>query len=122
LTGDGRDAMVELYETLPAFHRNDHRREGAEVAVTFEVAGEWREATTDATSDVAAVRLHRHEGAVEVRFDRPRIVKLAPTTWNDDFLSRALCRNILIDLLETDGRPASLTGSTSVAYTVKAVP
>jgi hypothetical protein len=39
----------------------------------------------------------------------------------DDHISNALCRNILIDLLETGGKPEALTGEKRLGYTIRAI-
>ena len=62
--------------------------------------GKWAPATDTYTEKVTAARLTRFSGAVVITFDRPRRVKLAPADWVDTYMSRATCRNILIDLLD----------------------
>jgi hypothetical protein len=49
---------------------------------------------------LTAVLLHRFNGAVRIEFDRPRRVKLSPAEWADPYLTRAACRNVMIDLLD----------------------
>jgi len=70
---------------------------------------------------VKAVRIRRFQGAVVVTFDSPRRVKLSPADWADTFLSKASCRNVLIDLLETGDKPSTVKNAKSVAYLVEAV-
>ena len=50
-------------------------------------------------------------------FDRKRRVKLSPQEWNDTYLSKASCRNLMIDLVENDDRPTVLS-SASVRYKI----
>ncbi len=119
LTGDGKDRIAELYETLPVFHRHDHRQAGPETSITFLTGKEWREATAEPLKDVAAIRLQRFEGTVEIRFDRPRTLKLAPEAWKGEFLTRAFCRTILVDVLGSDGKPGVVDGEKSVTYTIR---
>jgi len=121
LNGDGKDTVAELYETLPVFHRNDHRHEGTETVIEFLVGTTWQTATVEPVKNAAAIRLKRFTGTVEIRFDKTRTVKLAPSAWNDDFLSRALCRAILVDLLETGGKPVAVKGEKTIAYTIRAL-
>ena len=61
-------------------------------------------ATAEFAKDVSAVRLHRFEGSVLWTFERPERVKLAPVVWSDTSLTKATCRNVLIDLM--NGRKA----------------
>lgn len=119
LTGDGKDRIAELYETLPVFHRNDHRHDGPETGITFLTGTDWVDATPEPLKGVAVIRLQRFEGTVEIRFDRPRTVKLAPQAWEGEFLTRALCRTILVDLLENDGKPGTVSGEKNIAYSIK---
>ena len=67
---------------------------------------------------MTAVRLARFGGAVLVEFERPRRVKLGDE-WSDKFLSRVVCRNVLIDLIEQNDKPAVVLEATA-AYTVRA--
>lgn len=47
-------------------------------------------------------------------------MKLAPTEWSDSYQSRATCRNILIDLLESGDQPAKVTEPRKVSYRITA--
>ena len=102
----GQDNFAELVETLPVF-----LREGAEgpknptTTIDFRRGDEaWTTASGEWIDGVTAVRLSRSGGAVLVEFDRPRRVKLSDQ-WSDTYLSRAVCRNVLIDLIENSGEP-----------------
>lgn len=107
--GDGKDTVSELYETIPVYFR-----EGAPLpdatptTIEFLVGDKSTSATAAWTEGVTAVRITRNAGAVEVAFDTPRRVKLSPEDWTDAYMTRAVCRNILIDLLENGDRPKPL--------------
>ena len=78
----------------------------------------WSAAGTEWTERVTAVRLTRFAGAVLVEFSRPRRVKLSPADWQDTYLSRASCRNVLIDLLENNDQPR-VARAASVDYRLR---
>jgi len=127
LTGDGRDRIAELYETLPVFLGERGKGGGAAggpgpapTAIEFLAAGKWVPADAERRGAVQAVRLTRFAGAVEVRFDAPQAVRLAPADWIDTHLSRAACRTVLIDRLG-GGSPAAVAGEQTLAYTVAPV-
>ena len=118
----GADQAAELVETLPVYLRDA----GGQAKVTptvieFQVGGAWAAGTPAYQEKVTAVRLSRFTGTVQLTFDRPRRVKLSPTDWKDTFLSKATCRNVMIDLLESGDQPAALAGERSVAYTIAPV-
>ncbi len=119
LTGDGQDTIAELYETLPVFHRRDHREEQPVAKVTFLVGKDWIDATDQPQNDVAALRIKRFDGTVEVDFDKPRTVKLSPSEWRDSLLSRAAARAVLIDLMGTGGKPGKVEGARTLSYTIR---
>ena len=122
VTGDGKDQVTELYEVFPVFLR-DAERQGKALPTTieFEFGGKWVSATSEYLADVRAVRLTRFEGAVEIRFDRPRRVKLSPADWADAYLSRAICRNVLVDLLENNDQPTTVKEAKKIGYRIEAV-
>lgn len=116
-----QDKVAELYEVLPVFLREAGRQSKVEpTRIEFEVDGKWTPATAEFQDKVTAARLTRFDGQVLTKFARPRRVKLSPEDWQDTYLSRAACRNILIDLLETGGEPAILREA-SVAYEIAPV-
>jgi len=122
VTGDGKDTIAELYETLPVYNRDIRAQPKAGPAVVeFQAAGKWVPADATWVEKVKAVRIRRFQGAVVVTFDSPRRVKLSPADWADTFLSKASCRNVLIDLLETGDKPSTVKNAKSVAYLVEAV-
>ena len=97
---DGKDSLAELYEAIPVFAWDAGRQPKNTLTVEFLVGGKWVPATETPTADVTAVLLHRYDGAVDVVFDQPCKVKMAPE-WTDAYMTRATTRNILVDLLET---------------------
>lgn len=112
---DGKDKIAELYETLPVFHREGNGQQGKDLAtkIEFEVGGKWVPATPEFQAGVTAIQLTRFKGAVRITFDQSRRVKLAPAEWKGEFITRAGCRTILIDLLPPDAR--------SVGYSIAPV-
>ena len=120
ISTDGKDTIAELYEALPVFLREASRQAKATpTTIEFQVDGKWTPGTDSFTEKVTAVRLTRFAGAVEVGFDRPRRVKLAPI-WNDTYMSHAACRNVLVDLLENGDRPAAIRNPRQLAYHIEA--
>ncbi len=118
LTGDGKDTIAELYETLPVFHRRDHLQELPVATVTFLVGKDWIDATDQSQKDVGALRIRRFDGTVEIEFDKPQTVKLSPAEWRDTHMTRALGRTVLIDRLDTGGKPGSVDGKQTLTYTI----
>jgi hypothetical protein len=116
LTGSGAERLTELYESLPVFLREQADQKPA--AVQFRVKNIWQEAAAGTTPGVEAIRIQRFDGAVEVKFSRPRTVRIAPQPWLDGFQTRAECRTILVDLLEGASRNGSFR-SASVQYTIR---
>jgi hypothetical protein len=97
--GEGRDEFAELYETLPIYLRDAQRQaKAAPTVIEFQVGDAWTPATDAFQFGVTAVRLTRFDGAVTIAFDEPQRMKLSPAEWADTYLTRANCRNILIDL------------------------
>ena len=117
VTADGTDTLKELYESIPVFHREGQRPQVDESIATkieFLVAGRWQLATEKPRDDVSSVRLTRFTGEVRITFDEPQRLKLSPAEWKDTYMTRAVCRNILIDLLPIETK--------TVAYTIATVP
>ena len=108
----GQDKIAELYETLPVFHRDANFQKGG-TTIEFLAEGKWGPATAEYQDKVEAVKLTRFNGTVQVRFERPRRVKLSPQDWTDTYLSGAVCRNVLIDLLESGDKPVVFNGASS---------
>jgi hypothetical protein len=57
-----------------------------------------------------------------IEFESPRRVAVAAEDWKDGFLTRGVCRNILVDVLENGGQPATVDAPRKLAYRVAAVP
>ena len=121
LQSTGQDAFAELYETLPVFLRDTAQQDKAQpTTIELERNKTWSAATTNWTDQVTAARLTRFTGAVLIEFDRPRRVKLSPAEFRDTYLSRASCRNLLIDLLENKDQPL-VAHTASVSYRLRSV-
>jgi len=122
VAGDGADKVAELYEVIPVFLRDlKAQRKTSPTTIEFRSGDKWIPATRKYEEKVTAVRLKRFSGAVRITFDRPRRAKLSDADWVDKYLSRAACRNILIDLLESGDRPAVLKDAKKVAYRIEPV-
>ncbi len=120
VNADGKDRIEELYETLPVFLRDTRKTPKASpTVIEFRSGDKWISATKKFEEKVTAVRLKRFSGAVRITFDRPRRVKLSDANWEDKYLTRATCRNILIDLLEVGDRPVALKNAKKVAYCIE---
>lgn len=120
VSGDGQETFAELYEVLPVYLRQSGAQAKATpTKIEFQVGGEWKPATETYAERVQAVKLTRFDGAVVVTFAQPRRAKLAPADWRDGWLNvGAMSRNVLIDLLESGDRPASVKGSKTIAYRI----
>lgn len=113
LKADGKDKIAELYEVVPVFLREaGFQTKVAPTIIEVGGGGKWNPATEAFTDKVSAVRLSRFGAAVDITFDRPCRVKLAPA-WADTYQTRSACRNLLIDLLDKDTR--------SISYRIEAV-
>ena len=122
VSGDGKDNIGELNETIPVyFGSGQSQKTNANTRIEFKADGEWTPATDQYTEKVQAVRLTRFAGAVQITFDKARRIKLSPAEWQDKWLNRgATCRNVMIDLLETGDKPATITAARTVAYDIRA--
>lgn len=119
LTGDGADSIAELYETLPVYHRELALQPKAGPAtIEFMTGDKWAPAAATWAEQVKAVRITRFTGSVVITFDTPRRVKLSAADWTDPFLSKASCRNVLVDLLENKDQSAPVKEAKSVKYTI----
>lgn len=118
----GQDKLAELYETIPVF-LSDASRQAKTVTTTIELQakGQWAPATEDYQEQVTAVKLTRFSGAVRITFERPQRVKLSPAVWTDPFLSRAQCRNLMIDLLDGATAPLVWKGEKVIQYRLEAI-
>jgi hypothetical protein len=119
--GDGADKVVELYETLPVFLRETKdQAKATPTKIEFQAGDKWAEATSEIQEKVHAIKLTRFDGTVMIIFDQPQRVKLSPNDWTDTYLSRASCRNVLIDFLPS-GNADAVSKGVSVSYTIGAV-
>ncbi len=114
----GKDSpwVKELYETIPIFI--SARGKKNQSMIQFRRNGEWTPGTADTLDAVDAVRITRFEQETDVTFERPRRVKLSPTTWFDGYQSMARVRTVLIDLIE--GAERGKSGHGGLPVVVKA--
>ncbi len=122
ISGDGKDSVAELVETIPVFLRDLLLNTNVPVTIEFQAGGKWVPATADYQAKVKAVKLTRYSGAVQIAFDQPQRVKLSPVEWRDTFITRAVCRNVTIDLLGGNGKPAALREARTVKYEIAPIP
>lgn len=117
-----QDNFAELFETIPVLLREGPPpKMGPDTATKIEFAigtGPFVAASGEWTDGVTAVRLTRFGGAAIVKFDRPRRVKLGDE-WSDKFLSKVVCRNIVLDLIEKNDQP-EVVRQASASYTIQA--
>lgn len=118
----GQDKVAELYETLPVyFYESADQQEQVAVKIEFEIGGNWQEATAEPQADITAVRVFRNQGGAKITFDRPRRVMLSAANWQDQYLTRAECRNILVDVLESPASPVILNDQRAISYTIEPI-
>ena len=121
IQGDGRDQITELYETLPVFLRDAGLQpEATPTVIEFQLNGAWAPATDKWLEQVTAVKLTRFDGAVQITFDAPRRVKLSPADWTDTWFTKAMCRNVMIDLLEAKDQVQAVQKA-AVGYRLHAI-
>src|SRR5262249_43682633 len=89
----------------------------AQTTIEFRVEESWTAATNEWFENVTAVRLNRFDGAVLIECDRPRRMKLSDE-WNDKYLSRVACRNVMIDMIENRDQPKVVRDAT-VSYRIR---
>ncbi|MCX5658537.1 MAG: hypothetical protein NTW19_02300, partial [Planctomycetota bacterium] len=117
VTGDGKETLGELVETIPVFLRDAaSQAKAAPTTIEFQVGDAWAPATEAYTEKVSAVRLKRFEGAVVVRFDKPQRAKLSPKEWNDTWFTKAMARNVMVDLLASGDKPAAVKDVRTLKY------
>jgi len=120
--GGGVDKVAELYEAIPIFHRDGVQiDETIRAKIDLQSGGAWSGASPAYTNGVTAIRITRFQGAVIVKFDRPRRVKLSPAEARGGFLTGHVCRNVLIDLLENNDQPSAVTAARTISYTIAPV-
>ncbi len=127
LVGDGKDQIAELYETIPVFivdpshlTPSEKGKDHPQTKIEFQVGNTWSDATDSYVNNVKAMRIHRHAGEVTVTFEKPCRAKLAPKEFTDTYVSRAKCRNVMIDLLENGDKPGALKGEKKTSYRIEA--
>jgi len=117
LQGTGDNKLLELVETIPVYLRDlQYQRKAEPTKIEFQIAGKWSPGSPDYQDAVVAVRLTRFDGSVLITFDRARRVKLSSADWQDTYMSRAACRNIIVDLL--DGKESIVFHEAQVGYTI----
>jgi hypothetical protein len=121
LSGDGKEPVAELYETLPVLLRDPQSqgKDDPNPTIEFQAAEKWAPATEAYVEGVKAVRITRFGGAILITFNKPRRMKLSAADWNDTFITRATCRNVMVDLLESGDKPAVLKDAKKVAYRIE---
>jgi len=127
IRGDGKDMITELYEVIPlalfdSIRQATRQPQGPPrfppYRVLFETQSRAVAAGEEFTDGVDAVVIERFDGRIRIRFGIPQRVCLN-TAWEDDYQSRMLVRNLMIDLMAGQSRPQPLT-SGSVAYLIEA--
>ncbi len=117
--GDGKDRINEMCELIPIFlHLRPRNKEDLAVEMRIESNGKWSNAKTSEVESVSAVRVKRLNGTIQIRFDRPRRVRLSPEVWRDQYQTRAACRTLLVDLR---GPAASPFEKATVSYIIKPI-
>lgn len=121
ISGDGQETVAELCETIPVYLGTGAAQvSNANARIEFQTGGKWASASDQYTEKVQAVRLTRFGGSVRITFDKPRRAKLSPAEWTDSWLNvGAASRNVMIDLLETGGKPALLKETRRIAYRIE---
>lgn len=119
----GQDRIAELYETLPVFYSPPAKTKNATlpVAIEFKSDGKWSLATSEFGNAVAAVRVTRFGGAIEIAFDRPRRAALSTNEWTRGFITRDVSRNVMVDLLDNGGQSEILNSVKTVSYSIKPI-
>src|SRR5262249_20098893 len=123
---DDKQQAVELYETIPVYlvdpHQVDPQKKGKDdpqTKIEFQIGNKWAEATAAYTQEVKAIRITRFSGAVIVTFEKPCRAKLSRKEFANVYVSKVKCRNVVIDLLESDGKPAAVKGEKRVSYRIE---
>ncbi len=113
VTGDGQDQVKELWEMIPLYVRHDGQKESA--VIEFQAGGAWTAAGNEPAGKVTAVRITRFGKPVTIAFDRGRRARMSgePVKRGNGFT-----RTLMIDLLESDGKPAAMPASASLAYRI----
>lgn len=119
-TSDGKDAVAELYETIPVYLRVGAPNPKNVTTIEFQTGKEWAPATEEFQQGVVAARITKPGGAVTITFDRARRVKLSPAEWRNTYLPpNNVCRNVMVDLLENDGKSGTFRDTKKVSYRIE---
>ncbi|MCX5658980.1 MAG: hypothetical protein NTW19_04570 [Planctomycetota bacterium] len=119
IAGDGKETFAELVETIPAYLNNPEVQANVPQAIEFQIDGAWTPATDKYAAKVQAVKLTRFDGAAVVKFESPCRVKLSSANWTDSWFTKATARNVVIDLLERDDKPAAVNKAKKIAYRIE---
>lgn len=120
VTGDGKETLAELIETIPVYLRDPERQpKAAPTTIEFQAGGGWAPATEKYVDNVTAARLTRFGSAVIIKFDKPQRVKLSPADWADAWFTKTTARNVTIDLLASGDKPLALKETRTVKYRVE---
>ena len=94
----------------------DAGQSDGDAQIEWRVGPDWIPATTNLQAGVTAIRSTRFDQPVQIVFEEPRRVKLAPTVWTSPAMG-ARVQNVMIDLLDADGVVA-MPALASVTYTI----
>jgi len=94
------------------------QRQATPTSIEFQVGDTWAPATAQYLESVRAVRLTQFNGSVDIRFKTPQRVKLSAEDWKDTYITRASCRNLMVDLRAGSGAGQAFQ-TAAVAYTIR---
>jgi hypothetical protein len=117
LLSQGADQLRELWETLPIYLNDAQQGKGKDSTIELLVDGAWQTAGLELVSQVEAVRVTRADGAVRIRFDSPRRVRVSDVI-TTAYQKRDRLRTINIDLLG-GATPAAMPKHAVVEYVIK---
>ncbi len=121
LIADGADQVAELYEVIPLFLGEVQNLDDIPHRIQLRSGDNWLDATADFQDDVTAVRVERFNGALSITFQQPQRVRLADRPFETTYMSHASTRNLLVDLLPGNRRPAPLP-SVTIRYRISPEP
>lgn len=126
IEGDGTDLVTALCEVIPLtlFDARTQATRAADGAVRvphhrvfFRTEAGVVPASEMFTAGVSAIVIERFDGRSQIQFRAPQRVMLGPP-WEDPYQTRMTVRNLLIDLLGSDGPSAKPLAHASVAYLI----
>lgn len=111
LSGDGTDRVSRLCEILPIFDSAPvaGKALAVEATVFADSGAGWQPLSDRPVTGVRRVRVDRRDGAVEIAFERPQRLGLAPE-------AGSTCRNIVVELLRDAPEPLT---EYSITYTIR---